>query len=114
MTARAPIGLMNAWLLQQVQLTPEERKDLMFEVGHAVVSEAQVDSPYRKGFLAESHDVFDHNEDGATIGASIEYAAAVHARHPTKAGWFMDAVRNNYPRIVRRLLIERLRSKGAN
>lgn len=111
--ANAPIGAMNTWLLGQVALSPEERDEDITLVAEAVVSEAQLSAPVDKGFLKAEHDVLEVRDGEATVGAYAEYAAAVHARHPSKAGWFQRAIRMHYRRMMRRQLIWRMRQKGA-
>lgn len=112
--ANAPIGLMNAWLLKKVAFTEQDRDETLIIAGEAVNSEAQANSPIEWGTLKDSHGVAEEVVDGTiTVGASAEYAAAVHANHPTQAGWYADAIRNNYRRIMGVLLAKALRAKGA-
>lgn len=111
--ANAPIGLMNAWLLKKVAVTDAERDTLLVTSAEAVNSEAQINAPIKTGDLKDSHFVGAVEDGQISVGASIAYAAAVHAKHPTKANWYADAIRNNYRRVVGVQLRALLRAKGA-
>jgi len=56
------------------------------------VSDAQVESPVLTGAMRESHFVRQERPFKRTLGASIQYSAAVHKLHPSKAGWFRQTV----------------------
>lgn len=87
---------------------PEIRRRAGRRGGEALVGEAQFDAPVKTGALKESHVMDASNPDAVRIGANTTYAAAVHARHPTKAGWFLSAIVRNGPRIMKAALAEAL------
>ena len=110
--AVAPVSAMDAFAAR-LALTPVEIDDLVTVANTAVISEAQMDAPVKTGFLKETHFADDAQDGVGELGASAEYAAAVHETHPTKAGWIIDAINLHARRIYGRLLRDALRSKGA-
>jgi len=81
--------------------------------GEGILSEAQTEAPIKSGVLKESA-IKERSPDGKRtfIGFLAKYAAAVHARHPTKAGWFRDAIREHAPRIIVASVKKALEEKG--
>lgn len=80
---------------------PELRRRTLARIAEAINSEAQTDAPVKTGFLKESHIVDLSNPDAPRIGATAQYAAAVHANHETKAGWYQNAIVKHAARIFR-------------
>lgn len=110
--AIAPISAMDAFAAR-LRLEPQEINELVTLANTAVIAEAQIDAPVKTGFLKETHFADDAQDGVGELGASADYAAAVHETHPTKAGWIIDAINLHARRIYGRLLRDALRDKGA-
>lgn len=110
--AIAPISAMDAFTARLV-LEPQEINDLVTLANTAIKSEAQMVAPVKTGFLKETHFADDAQDGVGELGASAEYAAAVHETHPNRAGWIIDSINLHGRRIYGRLLRNALRSKGA-
>lgn len=111
--ATDPSADMNAWLGKIVAFTGGDIDEIVQTAGEAVNSEAQVDAPVRSGDLKDSHNVGEVKDGEVEIGAYIHYALPVHANHPTKAGWYRDAIIRSWRPALGRLLREALRRRGA-
>lgn len=99
---------------QTIKSIPSEiREQVLLEMGEALVGEAQVDAPVRKGDLKESHYVSDFENEAVVIGTNTDYAMAVHERHPTKAHWFINAITRNFRRISQGAIEKALKERGA-
>lgn len=99
---------------QTIKNIPEQiREQALLDMGEALVGEAQVDAPVRKGDLKESHYVSDFENDAVVIGTNTDYAMAVHQRHPTKSLWFINAITRNFRRISEAAIKKALKERGA-
>lgn len=78
---------------------PIARRALVL-AGNAINAVAQIAAPVKTGALKASHSVDDSNPDQVRIGATIEYALAVHAKHPTSANWYLGVVVSDGPGIL--------------
>jgi hypothetical protein len=67
-----------------------------------------MDSPVLHGDLKASHVVDRSIRRVRRIGATVIYAAAVHARHPTKAGWYLNAIVKNAAKFMQAALAKAL------
>ncbi|MBL0922453.1 MAG: hypothetical protein IBJ10_10045 [Phycisphaerales bacterium] len=95
---------------------PAVRAEAAALAAEAIVSEAQTDAPVLSGDLKDRHGHDSPREGVRRLYANIFYAAAVHARHPTKAGWFMAAMLRVGPGAVRegaRIAIARAAERAA-
>lgn len=102
-----PEAAMDMWLgeLRKAE-RPLARRALAL-AGEALVSEAQMVAPVKKGFLKASHAKAPREDaDEVRIGASAVYGLAVHERHPdpSKRHWFLRAIVQNAGRIFERAL----------
>ena len=93
---------------------PEEIKpEILEDIGDGIIGEAQTTAPILSGALAESHYRNDYQDEGVVIGVNVDYALPVHANHPTKSEWFLNAIIRNFPRVARKAIIKALRARGA-
>lgn len=92
--------------------TRDEALDMAAEI---VVSEAKQREvcPYLTGALADSHTWERGPGEGQrTVGANTTYAAAVHARHQTKAQWLLRTIAQRGPEIIRKATAKALKNRG--
>lgn len=110
--AISPVSQMDAWLVR-VALDQPEIDTLVTLANTAIASEAQMTAPVDTGDLKASHFANPAEDGVGELGASMQYAQAVHETHPTKAGWFLDAINAHARTIYGRLIRDTLRRKGA-
>lgn len=98
--ATAPLKEMNAALAALKRQEVPIRRRALAIAAEALLSAAQADAPVKTGFLKDAHISDLSDQDRPAIGANATYALAVHARHPTKAQWFLNAIVKNGKRVV--------------
>lgn len=108
-----PMHQIMNWLDRIKRMPEEERPGMLEDLGDGLIGEAQVNAPVKSGFLSESHYRNDFDGEQVIIGVNADYALPVHEKHPTKSRWFWDAVVQNFARIGRKVIIKRLRERGA-
>jgi hypothetical protein len=111
-----PTAEMNAVLARFRRAAPEAADRAMGAGLEVLVGEAQVEAPVRTGLLKERHFVRRVRAGEYMVGASTEYALAVHETHPTKRRWFVNAVTRNFRRVMEgalRMELRRVRGGGA-
>ncbi len=113
--AELPIEGMKAMLRQFKQQEEPIRRGALALAAEGINSEAQSEAPIKTGVLKESHVVVKANPDAPEIGANTTYAAAVHANHPQKARWYLNAFTQHGARIMGnalKLVIDKLGKTG--
>lgn len=109
---RLPLPEMQQWLKEiGAQAQPIRRRALALSA-EAINAEAQFDAPVLTGLLKESHVVDHSNPDRVALGANTTYAAASHETHPTKARWYLKAILEKAPEIMRKALERAVRELG--
>ena len=96
-----PVKEMQAALRLMGKLDKPVAKEATRLAAEAINSEAQVVSPIDKGFLKGSHIPIADGDD-MLIGATANYSAAVHERHPTNPRWYLRIIVEKGPRILRK------------
>ena len=96
------IDELNAELRRQARRAPDMGLESVEIAAESLVSDAQTEAPVRTGFLVDQHIVeVRRPQKDVLIGANTTYAAAVHANHPTKAGWLLNTILANGMSAVR-------------
>lgn len=99
----SPIPEMKAALARLKGQAPAVVAKALAQAGENIVSEAMADGvvPFKDGHLQASHRA-EMQDDGQRVDlvAGIEYALAVHERHPTKKHWFLNTVTGIGPKAV--------------
>jgi phage gpG-like protein len=108
---RIDVGPLRDALRACAKAAPKIRQRALREAAVTLRGDAQAEAPVRTGDLKASHTEDLSNPDKPVIGAGMSYAAAVHARHPTKAGWFRDVVIKRGPVVLRKALERALRDE---
>lgn len=84
---------LNAAFRKEAANAPELASDILELAAESLVSDAAIEAPKKTGILAQEHFVeMRRSKREAIVGANTNYAAAVHANHPTKAGWFQNVL----------------------
>lgn len=111
--ADMPVEEMNAMLARLQRSGREIGRHALLETVIGVESAAQFDAPVKTGFLQGSHFVEPRQPaDEIAVGASAEYAMAVHERHPSKSGWFARVLREQLKRITEAAFRTAARERG--
>lgn len=100
--AELPLAEMKAMLDDLRRQEQPIRRGASALAAESLNSEAQNDAPVRTGVLKEAHIVDLSNPDEPRLGANTTYAAAVHALHPGKARWYLNAIVANGARVMRK------------
>lgn len=98
--ATAPLKEMNAVLSALKAHEAPLRRRVLAITAETLLSEAQADAPVKTGTLKDAHIIDASDPDRPAIGANTTYALAVHARHPTKAQWFLNAIVKGGKRVM--------------
>lgn len=116
-TVKIPIDAMKGSLAKLRRLERPVARRALAWAAEAINSEAQTVSPIRNpphpvfgsGTLKESHTPDHSNPDKVRIGATVIYAAAVHARHPTNKEWYLKAIVEHGPSIMNKSIAKAIR-----
>lgn len=102
-----PSGQMAEVVRMLRDAEPEIRVTALGLAAAALAGEAAEDAPVATGLLKRSH-FSEIVDDVALVGAGngAAYAAAVHARHPTKAYWLLNRVKAGFAQAMQAALRE--------